>query len=772
MVEQIEHISAIGRSIKKRVYYLLISILIFIGIVAVMFISQKQNVEQYKYHANEFHSKTIGLALEILDEIDSVSIWIHKAEKHEPTTSVTENLPQNFTLKDKVFQMKDIVNENITKLINIQNQFADDAFKSTLFRVIKYHERLNISLKEFNEASKSELLEKNMNQFAVPIRQLQLLHDEALLNLRNSIATQQSIYDRYLFFILIVVLLTIAWMVTAFNRSINAIIAKYHKISSDLVHSRENTETLLRSTDQGICGLDNQGICIFANAACLRLLGYSYKDELIGKDIHELIHHSHENGDIYPRKESKIYKASLAGENIRCDDEVFWRKDGSSIPVEYLSSPIVEGGKNTGSVIAFSDISERNWIKRELLNYQESLEVLVDERMKDLLVAKAEAEQANQYKSEFLGRMSHELRTPMNAILGFGQLLGMESLQGKEQSFLNEIMVAGRHLLVLIDEVLDLAKIESGKINLIFEDFSAIQLIEECISSISPFAAEHGISLSLRADTCKDINLRMDRVRTREVLQNLISNAIKYNSDEGNVHVSCEQVTTEKLRINIADDGPGIEKEEMAMLFEPFNRMGREYGEVEGTGIGLTIAKNLMEVMGGDIGVNSSPTGGSIFWIDCNIGHSIYQNTSQPEKPKFDLEAISSPQYKVLCVEDNQANMRLLENVFLNQARVKFYAAPTAEMGIEVARETIPDIILLDINLPGMDGYEALSRLRNYPETKHIPVIAISAAAMPRDVDRGLTAGFKYYLTKPIQVDELFDVIKSALPRSYLSESG
>lgn len=770
MDDKSNQIWAIGRSISRRIFLLMALVVLFIGMVFFFYIIQQKNIEQFKHVASDYHAKTIRLSLEMLDEIGIRRLLIHREIASEVPPEVPSNFPRVFSFDTAINNMRIILHENEAQIIDIQNKFDGNEFKGTIIRLIRSYEKVNNALENTGDRIPTNSLDKNLAALEIVIKQLELLHDDALVKLRNSITEKQADYDIYILYAAIVGFIAVLSLVISFVRNIKSILNKYKKLLMELGYSRENTAALLHATDQGIYGLDMQGICIFANTACLKMFGYASSVDIVGKNMHQLTHHSHVNGDDYPLEECKIYNASKAGEHAKCADEVFWHKDGTSFPVEYSSNPIRMNGELNGSVIAFNDITERRRIENELKNHYHQLETLVDIRTQDLQTAKVEAEQANKHKSEFLSRMSHELRTPMNAILGFGQLVEKEEMPAKQKSFIEEIMSAGRHLLKLIDEVLDLSSIEAGKINLVFEDFNAGDLINECIVNMQTFSVQHGVTLSVKNDICSNVNMRMDRMRVKEVLQNLISNAIKYNDDDGAVLINCEQVTSEKLRINVVDTGPGISKEHELMLFEPFNRLGKEYGDIEGTGIGLSIAKRLMELMDGEIGVQSVPSGGSVFWIECNIGHSISQFDARKE-PLGNKNKLSTMQCKALYVEDNPANMRLLENVFLNHGIAKLYTAPTAEMGIELARECKPDVILMDINLPGMDGYEALSRLRNYPETIDIPIIAISAAAMPRDIDRGLAAGFKYYLAKPIDVYELLDAIKNLLQKKYVSGS-
>jgi signal transduction histidine kinase len=418
-----------------------------------------------------------------------------------------------------------------------------------------------------------------------------------------------------------------------------------------------------------------------------------------------------------------------------------------------------------------AEMSVRRRAQEQLRELNETLERRVAERTAALLAANVElqsatteAETASLAKSVFLSNMSHELRTPLNAILGFAQLLeaGKPSPTPDQMTRLKQILKAGWYLLDMINEILDLALIESGKSVMWMEPVSLSQVLLECQAMFEPQAKKIHIHLHFfPLDSTWFVHA--DPTKLKQVISNLLSNAIKYNREQGMVEVQCSEPTPGRLRISVKDSGTGLSAEQLAQLFQPFNRLGQEVGVKEGTGIGLAVSKKLVEIMGGTIGVESTVGVGSEFWIELErvIASQPAAVIKCPEE--FASHKGDAARYTLLYVEDNPANLMLVEQIIEELPHIRMISARDGSRGVALAQEQQPEIILMDINLPGISGIEAMSLLRKDPATKHIPIIALSANAMPRDIDQGLKAGFFRYLTKPIKINEFTEALEAAM---------
>ena len=486
---------------------------------------------------------------------------------------------------------------------------------------------------------------------------------------------------------------------------------------------------------------------------------------------------------------------SIISNNPAKDPRASALPKGHPVMSSYLSTPIYYGDQLVGMYgIANRENGYDESLQDFLRPYDMTYGVMINSMRimnadkvirNELVAAKEDAVDANNAKSKFLSSMSHELRTPLNAIMGFSQLLKIESgpdLSPSQKENVEEIVRAGDHLLELINEVLDLSIIESGRIDLSLEMVVIGDVLNESLQLISPLAQKRGIDISVvsngtEVDTSKlylqhDV-ARADRTRLRQVLLNLLSNSIKYNTENGKVIISFDNFEAENtdkfMRISISDTGPGLTVDQQSQLFQSFNRLGAEQSNIEGTGIGLVITKNIVELMGGTLGVTSEPGIGSTFWLEMPCETVTVDENLDLDDVDSTVENIirsTNAAHSVLYIEDNPANLRLVSQLLRRQPNMRMWSAHEPLLGLELAEEHKPDLVLLDINLPGMDGFEVLKQLRKRESTCATPVIAISANAMPEDIERGLEAGFDDYITKPINIKTLIASVNKALDRS------
>ena len=402
-----------------------------------------------------------------------------------------------------------------------------------------------------------------------------------------------------------------------------------------------------------------------------------------------------------------------------------------------------------------------------------SQDVTAARRVRDTLEAtKREAENANSAKSEFLSSMSHELRTPMNAILGYAQLLlqnKKEPVSDTQQRQINQILKSGQHLLLLINDILDLSRIETGQVAFEVSAMDAASAVEECVGLITGLAEKSDLEIVNHLKSNPPPPVLADAIRLKQALLNLLSNALKFNAPGGRVDVSARPLNAKFVRISISDTGIGIPEEKAAELFEPFGRLDAERRGIEGTGIGLTITKQLVERMNGTIGYSSKPGKGSTFWLDIpTAAPGVSEGRAAAGGGGQDLDAVETDARRtvILYIEDDLSNRQLFKEVIGHLPGAKLLSAHSAEEDIQIASHTRPDIIVMDINLPGISGLEAVRILREDANTKRIPVIALSAAAMPGDIEKGERAGFFRYMTKPFIVDEIIATIGDALEKA------
>jgi signal transduction histidine kinase/ActR/RegA family two-component response regulator len=516
---------------------------------------------------------------------------------------------------------------------------------------------------------------------------------------------------------------------------------------------------ILTSANFSIIATDEKGIIQLFNIGAERMLGY-LAAEVVNKIKPSDIHDPQEvlaraqalsvelGTPITPGFEALAFKASRGIEDSY--ELTYICKDGSRFPaIVSITALRDDNGDIIGYLLIGTDNSVRKQVESELQN------------------AKAVAEKANLAKSDFLSSMSHELRTPLSAILGFAQLIesGSPPLTTSQKRSVDQILQAGWYLLELINEILDLSLIESGKLSLSLEPISLTEVMLECQAMIEPQAQKRGISVAFPQFEISYL-VKADRTRVKQVLINLLSNAIKYNRTGGTVEVKCTHSTQGRIRVSIRDTGAGLPPEKLAQLFQPFNRLGKEAGVEEGTGIGLMVSKRLVELMKGEIGVDSTVGVGSVFWIELDLTAEPQATASAAEPTavaQAQVQADAQLLRTLLYVEDNPANLMLVEDLIARRPDIRLLSAADGNRGIEIARAFQPDVILMDINLPGISGIQALKILRADPATAHIPVVALSANAIPRDIAKGLAAGFFRYLTKPIKVDEFMDALDVAL---------
>jgi PAS domain S-box-containing protein len=506
------------------------------------------------------------------------------------------------------------------------------------------------------------------------------------------------------------------------------------------------TRSLFECNIDAIMTTDSSGIITDANKQMESLTGCA-RDELIGAPFKQYFTDP-------VRAEAAIHLALV--EKKVTDYELTARtREGLETVVSYNATTFYDRDGNLQGVFAAArDITER---KR--------LDLVLEEKNIALEAASALADKANLAKSDFLSSMSHELRSPLNAILGFAQVMASElpAPIESQQSSIDQILRAGWHLLKLINEILDLAKIESRQVPMSKEPVLLDEIFQECRGMFDLQVQRLGIQL-IFPPVGMALFVYADRTRLKQVFINLLSNAIKYNTDHGSVEVSCVHSSQNHIRVSIRDTGIGMSPLQQSQLFQAFNRLGQDVGSVEGTGIGLVVAKQLVELMDGNIGVESSVGKGSVFWFELpSVAAPVVGIESSVKTLELSAAPVPTQVHTLLYVEDNQANMKLVEKIMGRYPSIRLLTAINGETGIALARESLPDVILLDINLPGINGFEILKLLRKDPVTMHIPALAISANAMPSDIKKGKEAGFLRYITKPIKVDEFMDAINAAL---------
>jgi PAS domain S-box-containing protein len=638
----------------------------------------------------------------------------------------------------------------------------------------------------------------------------------------------------------------------------------------------ESLQRILDSAAEGLYGVDVTGRCTFINRSALHMLGYRAESDLLGREMHALIHHSDASGRPRPAEQSPLARSYKEQRDLHLVGEVFWRADGSSFPVEYWSHPMLKNGRVTGAVATFFDISERlnmqaalrqgeirmaglvdavndgvvsidaderivqfnraaerlfgvavsealgsrvdRFIPRRLLqslrseqlelrfNYVETGKVreLVGKRadgsefpleaslsrletdrgtlvsavlrdVSELRDARAEREArealeaASRAKTEFLSRMSHELRTPLNAVLGFAQLIRLDSVKPPPPEHverLQRIEDAGSHLLALVNDVLDLSRVESGQMTVSLEPLDLRGAVEDAISMVLPMAALVGVrtwisgrqddfvTLGMQVD--EEVTVLADRVRLRQILVNLLSNAVKYNRPGGEVRVgwTIHRATCE---VFVRDDGPGMAPDKVRQLFEPFNRLGAENSKIEGTGIGLVLSRRLAELMHARLRVESTAGRGTTAFLDLDLSDERPEQPSGLPPPSQHGELDSA--LRVLYAEDNVVNVEIVRQLVRLRPSVVFDTAETGAAAYAKARRDRPDLILVDMHLGDMTGFDLARIIRDDPATAGARLVALSADALPEQIEAAMAMGFEDYLTKPVNFRDLLNVL-------------
>ncbi|HUG25082.1 PAS domain-containing hybrid sensor histidine kinase/response regulator [Piscinibacter sp.] len=646
-------------------------------------------------------------------------------------------------------------------------------------------------------------------------------------------------------------------------------------MEAEVIHRQESLQRLLDSVAEGLYGVDVEGRCTFINKAALTMLGYAHESDLLGRDIHAVIHHSRADGRPYPASESNVYHAYRARQASHSVDEVFWRRDGSAFPVEYWSHPILHNDEVQGAVATFFDISDRVEMQAALRRGELRMERLIDAvtdgvvtidadrkvvlfnraaesmfgtraadalgspidrffadgpidansmnrgadavdgvdapigRLRELVgrrqdgqefpveaslsrldtergvlttvvlrdvtalhVANAEKrarealEAANQAKTEFLSRMSHELRTPLNAVIGFAQLLRLDvskPLSFEQLERVQHVESAGAHLLALVNDVLDLSRIESGEMFVAQEAIPLSMAVEEATTMVSPLVTEAGVEVfvspgnAIAGFQSEDVWVEADRVRLRQVLVNLLSNAVKYNKRGGSVTLS-SKTTDGQCEIRVVDTGQGIPADKLAGLFQPFNRLGAEDSTVDGTGIGLVLSRQLAEMMGGSLEITSTFSQGTTASLTLRIAQRPVTSPTLPSAPEQPQTLARRP-LNVLYAEDNEVNAELVRQVVNLRPGVSLRVAENGTVALEMARFDPPDLLLVDMNLGDMTGIELARALHRDRATRSVRLVALSADALPEQIEAALRCGFEGYLTKPINFPELLAVL-------------
>jgi PAS domain S-box-containing protein len=522
-------------------------------------------------------------------------------------------------------------------------------------------------------------------------------------------------------------------------------VSERKRLESDARRTADHLRSAVESIQDAFALFDHDDRLVLCNSTYREVFGRGLEGTIAGRSYAEILDATLADG-LLDRGGEPVgtFRERWLGHHSRLDAPLdVTTSTGRKLRISERRTP--EGG----TVVIVWDLTEDAHREEEL------------RRMQGL------AEAASTAKSEFLSSMSHELRTPLNAVLGFAQLLRRDKKQPlgeRQRTMLDHVIKGGEHLLRLIDDVLDLSRIEAGRVTISTEPVNVADVLAEVRDALEPLASRASITLVVEPTPADALEISADRTRFTQILMNYGSNAIKYGRSGGTVNFRAIPSSAGHVRVAVVDDGIGIARDKHSRIFQPFQRAGQEAGSIEGTGIGLAITKRLAQLMEGDVGFDSEPDRGSVFWVELPRYRGEVQGPQSGARKSDEGATLgTSARVTVVYIEDNPANVAFMEQLLAEFEPVELLTAATAEIGIELVRRVRPNVVIMDINLPGMDGFAATRRLREWPETRDIPVIGLSAAAMPRDRKRAEEAGLHRYLTKPVDVDALISALEEVL---------